>query len=347
MNKRSHTTAFEEGPRLRIKLASTGEPGAAAPTPLEPEAYLVCMYSAVARRLPETEEWDLSGLLVDGQPVSRATAVAWLSAAYQHAYETYFEEQQDSSASSAEGLYKLLAFADAVDSTRPLLKACCAGVEDLQLRAQLGQQQVSLETDGTAYFFNSRDGLLMQQTDFNERITGLQGSSEAASAEQQDAFRQQVAAQTEQLLWLAYRLQLQPLAQRLHSFIRALDWFDVSLLDDNYAAVFTTRVLEAAGVAGLLGGKQMLLNSVLGELAELGEARVDSNAGTWLQPQGLIQRQRDPLKFNAVVKGSGLRMAQGSVIPVELDLFGQSEIKLGKQRYPVQLRIGRYIDVDA
>lgn len=34
-------------------------------------------------------------------------------------------------------------------------------------------------------------------------------------------------------------------------------------------------------------------------------------------------------------------------MPVELDLFGQSQIKLGNERYPVQLRIGRYIDVDA
>lgn len=109
--------------------------------------------------------------------------------------------------------------------------------------------------------------------------------------------------------------------------------------------MFAPLVLDAAGVASLPGGKQMLMNSVLGKVAQL--VQTPDGVGTWLHPQGLTQRQREPLKFNAVVKCSGLQMAQGTVMPVELDLFGQSQIKLGNERYPVQLRIGRYIDVDA
>ena len=79
-------------------------------------------------------------------------------------------------------------------------------------------------------------------------------------------------------------------------------------------------------------------------MAQLAQTR--AAVGTLLQPQGLAQEQREPLRFNAVVTRSGLRVAQGSTIPVELDLFGKSHIKLGKQLYAVQLRIGRYIGSD-
>jgi hypothetical protein len=267
------------------------------------------MYSAVARQLPETDEWDLSGLLVDGQPVSRATVVAWLNAAYQHAYDTTYEQQQDSPACSVEGLCRLLAFADAVGSTSPLLRACCAGLQHLRLHAQLGQQQVSLETDGRAYaFVNDK---LLEQLDISACYSTVPGVSGAADAQQQ-AFNQQVAAQTEQLLWLAYRLQLDLLVQRVHGFIRSMCFFSSSLLHNVLDAVFTARVLEAAGVASLRGGKAMLLSSVLGEMAQLTLAEgLSANADsakfveTWLQPKGLTAQQQKPLKFNAVVKRGG------------------------------------------
>lgn len=82
----------------------------------------------------------------------------------------------------------------------------------------------------------------------------------------------------------------------------------------------------------------MLINSIMGETAQL--VQTSDAVGTWLQPQGLTLRQREPLKFNAVVKHSRLRVAEGITVPVELDLFGQSFIKLGGQSYPLQLRIG-------
>jgi hypothetical protein len=61
------------------------------------------------------------------------------------------------------GLYSLLTFADVVDSIWPVLKACFAGLGQLQLHTQLGQQQVSLKTDGRFYGFSTRVALTEQQ----------------------------------------------------------------------------------------------------------------------------------------------------------------------------------------
>ncbi|KAF6245558.1 hypothetical protein COO60DRAFT_1650237 [Scenedesmus sp. NREL 46B-D3] len=94
----------------------------------------------------------------------------------------------------------------------------------------------------------------------------MAAAPEAADGTERLAFEEQVAAQTEQLLWLAHKLQLQPLVQRLYGFIRSLSYLPTSVLHDEGDDVFSSRVLEMAGVASLPAGKQMLLNSVRGEL---------------------------------------------------------------------------------
>ena len=59
---------------LRIKLA-----GASAEPIIADRCTLQC-YSTCARGLPAAaEEWDLSQLLIEGQPVQRGTAVAYLN----------------------------------------------------------------------------------------------------------------------------------------------------------------------------------------------------------------------------------------------------------------------------
>jgi hypothetical protein len=114
----------------------------------------------------------------------------------------------------------------------------------------------------------------------------------------------------------------------MHHFIRTLSYV-TSLLHDA-DAVFTPRVLEAAGVANLPDGKQLLANSVVGEVLRLSDMTVT----------GLSDEQRQPLKFNAVLHSSSLRIPQGAAVPVELDLFDRSVIKVDQRRFDVQLRIG-------
>jgi hypothetical protein len=79
--------------------------------------------------------------------------------------------------------------------------------------------------------------------------------------------------QTEQLLWLACRLQLEPIVRWLHKFILPLCWFFDFPVAAGTCAVFSERVLEAAaaGVANLQlsGGKEMLINTLVGEMAVL------------------------------------------------------------------------------
>jgi hypothetical protein len=333
----THVTVTAESAVSAAAILAAAYLPLAAAAQLEADKQVVCLFSLVARALPAGDEWDLSGLLLDGKPVSRATVVAWLNAAYQAAYEEEFEEQQrdKNPACSGEGLYQLLSFADAVDSTRPVLRACCSRLQSLQLHAQLGQQQVALDTDGTGYYFSTRSQRLVYQPDLTAAGLDIDAAPAAPSAEERKAFKQQVAAQTEQLLWLAYRLQLQPLVQHLHNFIQALSHFAQSLLRNKCEAVFTSRVLEAAGVASLPGGKQMLVDSVRGELLKLnGDTTLAS-----LQPVGLTEQQRQPIKFDAQLHCSALKQ-QGVSVAVELDLFDKSTIKLGHNTFAVQLRVG-------
>jgi hypothetical protein len=253
-------------------------------------------------------------------------------AGYQTAYEEDFEaqQQQDNPACSMTGLYQLLSFADAVDSTRPVLKACCAQLQSLKLHAQLGQTQLALETNGSGYYFIGEGPQLTCQADVSKFGEAVEGAPVATTAEERQAFKQQVAAQTEQLLWLAHKLQLQALLQHLSRLIRALTCFKPSLLRDAVDAVFTPRVLEAAGVAGLPGGKQMLLNEACGELLKF----TDSNI------TGLTEQQRQPIQFEAVLPSTSLRIPPGTKVAVQLDLFGSSTIRLGVYQHAVQLRIG-------
>ncbi len=110
-----------------------------------------------ARGLPAAaEEWDVSGLLLDGQPFSRETVSCWLSCAYSffdgsEQLDTQFVEQL----STVTGLTQVLAFADAVGSCVGLCRATCSQIQQLKLKVQLPEQSEVLELpiSGYAYWF--------------------------------------------------------------------------------------------------------------------------------------------------------------------------------------------------
>jgi hypothetical protein len=150
------------------------------------------------------------------------------------------------------------------------------------------------------------------------------------------AFVQQVAAQTEQLLWLAYRLQLEELAQQLHGFIRSGCLFGNSLFR-NGSEIFTARVLEAAGASGMDTACGPLFNSVLTQ--EVAFTGVADGERAVLQPILTAQRKQ-LLTFDAVVHGGVLGIANATKMHVSLDLFGKSRIQINDDVHLLQLRIG-------
>lgn len=69
------------------------------------------------------DAWDLSNLLIDGQPPKRLVALAWLRVIYS---QTDITEQQPELSPGAVRLSDLLLFADAIASPRAVIEACCA-----------------------------------------------------------------------------------------------------------------------------------------------------------------------------------------------------------------------------
>jgi hypothetical protein len=90
------------------------------------KASLMRSCSTVAEGLPaEAAVWDLSNLLIHGQPVQRNTAVRWLNCCYMRMHEVWYDERlRFVDALSASELFKLLAFADSVESAKGIITAC-------------------------------------------------------------------------------------------------------------------------------------------------------------------------------------------------------------------------------
>lgn len=109
---------------LHIKFSS-------GQTSLPADRAVLSVFSSCARNCPDdATEWDLSGLLLEGQHVQRSTVVAWLNLAYTATLGAPFEEvpQQEDPSKTLTGLVQLLGFADALGSSRGLLLSLDARV---------------------------------------------------------------------------------------------------------------------------------------------------------------------------------------------------------------------------
>lgn len=118
--KRSHVETEE---LLHIKLAD------AAASPLAADRAILYSFSSCVRGLPSAStEWDLSQLVIEGQAVERQTVVAWLNAVGNNlADDEVFEQQNENPARKVAGLVQLIAFADAVGSSKRLMREVLSG----------------------------------------------------------------------------------------------------------------------------------------------------------------------------------------------------------------------------
>jgi hypothetical protein len=360
---------LQDEPVLRLELAddTSDKP------PLEASSLLLHANSSCARGLPrDSDTWDLSNLLIDGQPVSRDTVTAWLNAVYKHHEDVPLEEKEPRcSPPSATGLYQLLSFADAVGSSRGVLKACLAGLEDVRLHVQTKEKDIRLQLAGERldssacmvaprhllktrgeelkscccmlagmfYYWSeggSTDYVLRAAKVGEGRMTEFKYEYEASKEEEQ-AFGQQVAAQVEPLLYLAYRLQLAPLQQVLHTFIRSCMRHSLGLLYGHMRRVLSQRVMEAALASG--AAQEAMLHMLAGErvVCGSGSRRHAEGADVLLAPVEMgLHDFKEP--FQAAVKrvpGGD----PGDVISVSLDLAG-SAVQVGPVRHHCQLLIG-------
>lgn len=96
--KRGRQQVAQEEGHISIRLADN--------ITLSAKANILRSCSSCAEGLPaDAEEWDLSQLLVEGDPVTKETAVAWLNSAYQRILDSEFEKQREDVRCSATGVF--------------------------------------------------------------------------------------------------------------------------------------------------------------------------------------------------------------------------------------------------
>jgi hypothetical protein len=243
--------------------------------------------STVAENLPaEAAEWNLSNLLIDGQPVQRSTVIRWLNVCCINVHHVLFDPDiRYGSLVSATELFELLAFADSVGSGRGIIEACLTenqlmkmylnvtfipGLqEDAQPQQQhvlevphMQQQQQQQEDDmdlqwqqeeqqqqadwkqtlqhhqepvTVAVFLDGSEYCLAGQfrdNDWDYHLYRGSRSIRAMTHTARKVFSAEVAAQTEQLLYIAHKLQLRELVQLLMDFAAAASVTEIALTPD-------------------------------------------------------------------------------------------------------------------
>jgi hypothetical protein len=103
-------------------------------------------FSSCAKALPaDAEQWDVSGLLLDGQPFSRETVQCWINCAYSALHGVSELDAEDKQQlSTAIGLKQVLAFGHAVGSAEALFAAACSQLSELKVVVQLPEQKLEV-----------------------------------------------------------------------------------------------------------------------------------------------------------------------------------------------------------
>jgi hypothetical protein len=232
----------------------------------------------------------------------------------------------------------LLLFADAVGSTVPLMHACAAGIDKLCLHVQLPTGRKLDLSIRTPYFWDDKSSFSLamvtdrQSGDAVATVPVPAADAPAAKA----ALLQQVQAQTEALLYAAYKLQLSEVAEAVQGFIRMQTQFPPSVLRDAMRPVLSPRVMDAA--AGYRSLQEMLLlNHLITQPCSFkrGAGRVP-NA---FVPVNLSTEQQQPTKFTAEMVVDAFGSSKGEQVPVEVGVV-DNVIKIGIHTHCVHHVLG-------
>lgn len=247
---------------------------------------------------------------------------------------------------SMTGLSQLLTFADAVGSGRALLRVCLSQLDELSafvsLPAPKGQPAAAEWWEvgiNTSCYWLLPDPDPLATADLFDTVG--QKSILTISSDQQAVIAPQVAQQTEQLLYLAHKLQLPTLQQKLHVFLRNNTVDPDYLLYGHMCQVLTDRVLEVAADKQQL--RELVINSILTERCGLHNSE-QMHAAQVLEPLKLTAQQQQPLYFKAVLRRDAFGYSRGSTVDVALNLFGEEpSIRVNDVTHTAQLVVGSLV----
>ncbi|KAI8466571.1 MAG: hypothetical protein J3K34DRAFT_524435 [Monoraphidium minutum] len=233
---------------------------------------LLQFMSSCVKGLPPGDIWDLSEVLVEGEPVSRAVVVAWVEVVYNASPTSYSDDGTElppEEPGRGVPAAPLLLFADAVGSSARVIRACyerCKAQFEA-ITVKLGSEQLQLSLDGRGYCCLPSGDLIECTVSRDDVLRQLPMPQEAAFK----VIRPQIAAQLEPMLHLAYRLRLDELRDKLHHFVLTNTMFRSSLLTRGLltSAVFSERVMAAVDRRKL---RDAWIDSVINEAGDASRA---------------------------------------------------------------------------
>jgi hypothetical protein len=258
---------------------------------------------------------------------------------------------------SCVGLARLLAFADAIGSSRGILAACVSRLDDLTINVRLGVTpddsgeadtiDVELQTTGLGYYFGdynddrdheaSEDGGDLRLAMIDPKVhTWVENVDHFSTPEHVKAFKQAVAQQVEPLLYLSYSLQLEALQDRLIWFVASCVHRRRGILFGVLNQVVSERVLAAVlPPTASETAKREWISTFL----TLPSSIVDGDSMLrLLQP---VERAEGVLRFHARLTQDFMGVEKGKEVRVKVDLFNKGTVQIGEAIWPAQLLLGR------
>lgn len=257
--------------------------------------------------------------------------MTWLNAAYRVTEDEMFEEQPNPSRHLSD-FAQLLAFADAVGTSKGLLRVLCSGFQVLQAEVQ-GEAVYSLDLSArhTWYpnfkLYSSSGGAFVGP------------AAKWSSQQERAAVEQQVVQQLEVLLYFAYKLQREGLQKQLRQAIVMNSSKKGSLLYNSTSGLASERVLAVTGSSTLAFVNSLVMQPL--------SFRSGEGSQQLLEPVDLTGSHRLALRtnFDAKVLEDFMDYKAGDQVTIDLDLLQHSNISFSckgiSRTYPVRLMLGQ------
>lgn len=321
-----------------------------ADDPLQAESFIIRTFSSVARGLPaDATEFNVSELLLDGQPYSKETIQCWLNCGRRTVYGPAELEAVDiSMLSTVHQLHQVLSFAQAVGSPDGLLTAACSQLSSLKFELPLPQLMLQMPMSGCY--------LIESDTDLQQFDLKFSMSFDLASKEELMQVKRELATQTGKLLHMAHVLRLPPLIGAVHDFLFNNTTHDMgtpSGLGVFYGMlelVLTDAVIDAALGSSTIS-KEAYLSSILMRPCSFTTSTLHSNG--LFKPisaisSGGVRTTRLDFGFEAELLQDFFGAKSGEKVTVGFDIFDEQPtlmVDSGIMTYPVQLLLGTQISI--